>query len=341
MITAPSKPLFWIIGEGGLLGSRVSNAIRSLAPATACWKGLDEKLCWGNPHALTEQLHRAAGEFAAAVRQRGGGWGVIWTAGAGVVGTTEDLLAAETSSWEAVLSVVDRYLVAAQLGPGLVFLTSSAGGVYGNCPDQLITEESQCSPISAYGRNKLRQESVFNAWADAHPEIVCRIGRISNIYGPGQNLAKAQGLVSHISRSLIWQIPIHLYVPLDTIRDYIYVDDCAHHVAYSAAAWLRDARQGMQSMNQRVKIFAAEEPTTVAQIVSEFTRLSIRRHPRVICAPSALGLQQPRRLQFRSNTGPDLRDLRRTTLHVGVSRVHAHQLGLYHSGRLRAPSSHS
>ena len=337
MIAAPPQPLFWIIGEGGLLGSRVSMAIKSQALTAACWKGSGEKLSWGNPHHVSEQLHRAARDFAAAVRERGGGWGVIWTAGAGVVGTTEDLLAAETVTWETVLGVVDRYLVSPQLGPGLVFLSSSAGGVYGNCPDQVITEQSQCSPISAYGRNKLRQESVLNVWADTHPEIVCRIGRLSNIYGPGQNLAKAQGLISHISRSLIWQVPIHLYVPLDTIRDYIYVDDCAHHIARSVTAWLHDARHGAHPTTGRIKIFAAGEPTTIAQIVSEFTRLSIRRHPRVICAPSTLGLQQPRRLQFRSIAEPALGLLPRTTLQVGVSRVHSYQLGLYHRGQLRPP----
>jgi len=336
-MTGRPTSLFWVIGEGGLLGSRVSVAIESQTLTAACWKGSGEKLTWGNPLILSEQLHRAARDFAAAVRQEGGGWGVIWTAGAGVVGTTEDLLIAETITWETVLTLVDRYLVSEGIGPGLVFLSSSAGGVYGNCPDHVITEESQCSPISEYGRNKLRQESVFNSWADSHPEVVCRVGRISNIYGTGQNLAKAQGLVSHISRSLIWQVPIHLYVPLDTIRDYIYVDDCAHHIAHCLSVWLHDARHGIRPKAGRIKIFAAGEPTSVAQIVSEFTRLSIRRHPRVICAPSSLGLQQPRRLQFRSTAGPDLGFLPRTTLHVGVSRVHSHQLGLYHRGQLRPP----
>ena len=341
MITASPPALFWVIGEGGLLGSRLSAVIDAHSPGAACWRGLRGKLSWGSPQALSEQLDRAALDFAAAVRQRGGGWGVIWTAGAGVVGTTEDLLAAETITWETVLGLVERHLVSTKLGPGVVFLSSSAGGVYGSCPDHVITEESRCSPLSAYGRNKLRQESIFNAWADMHPDVVCRIGRISNIYGPGQYLAKAQGLVSHISRSLIWQVPVHLYVPLDTIRDYIYVDDCARDIVHSLAAWLRDPLPGRQSASQRVKLFAAGEPTTVAQIVSEFTRLSIRRHPRVICAPSTLGLQQPRRLQFRSSIGPDLRDLPRTTLHVGVSRVHAHQIGLYHRGALRPPSGRS
>jgi len=338
-MSIPGPTLFWIVGRGGLLGSRLPSAIAAHVPGGECWNAPVAKFSWGAPDLLADQLRESAVEFAAAVRQRGCGWGVIWTAGAGVIGTSEAVLAAETATWEMLLSLLDTWLLDAGLRSGLVFLASSAGGVYGNCPDPLITEMSEGRPMSAYGHNKRRQEEILNTWADGRPEVTCRIGRISNLYGPGQNLAKPQGLISHISRCLIWQQPIHVYVPLDTIRDYIYIDDCARQIACAFVEWLRGGSAQPPSSRDRVKLFAAEEPTTVAQIVGEFTRLSFRRHPRVICAPSVLGLQQPRRLQFQSVVAPCLAAMRRTALQVGISQVHHHQLALYCDGRLAPPAT--
>ena len=329
--------LFWVVGRGGLLGSRLPSAIAAHVPGGACWDPPFPRFSWGTPSVLARQLDASAAEFAANVRRRACRWGVLWTAGAGVIGTSEDVLAAETATWETLLGSLDAHLLEAPRLPGLVFLTSSAGGIYGNCSDPLITERSEGRPMSPYGHNKRRQEEILDRWADERPEITCRIGRISNIYGPGQNLAKPQGLISHVSRCLIWQQPIHIYVPLDTIRDYLYADDCANQIACCAAEWLRvDATQDRLQRN-RVKLFVAEKPTAVAQIIGEFKRLSLRRHPRVICAPSTLGLQQPRRLQFQSGFFPSVSHLAATTLQVGISRVHQHQLAMHRDGRLAAP----
>lgn len=336
-MSGPAPTLVWIIGRGGLLGSRLPSAICAHVPGSECWNGSGAGFSWGSPALLAKQLHACVLEFAAEVRQRGCGWAVVWAAGAGVIGTSEEVLAEETATWELLLALLDTHLLAARLGPGLVFLASSAGGIYGNCSDSLITERSECRPISAYGVNKRRQEEILNAWADGRPEITCRIGRISNLYGPGQNLAKPQGLISHVSRCLIWQSPIHVYVPLDTIRDYLYVDDCARQIAGCLAEWLPRTPPAMHTLSGRVKIFAAEEPATVAQIIGEFTRLSSRRHPRVISAPSNRATQQPRRLQFHSIVTPRVSHLRRASLQVGISQVHHHHLALYRAGRLAAP----
>ena len=56
------------------------------------------------------------------------------------------------------------------------------------------------------------------------------IGRITNVYGPGQNLGKAQGLISQLGKAYLLRQPISLYVSLDTTRDYIFVDDCARMI---------------------------------------------------------------------------------------------------------------
>jgi UDP-glucose 4-epimerase len=140
-----------------------------------------------------------------------------------------------------------------------------------------------------------------------------------------------------MSRCLVWQRPIQIYVPLDTIRDYLHADDCARQIAHCLAAWLRRAPPSPAEPRGTIKLLAAQQATSVARLVQIFSRLATRRHPRVICAPRALGVQQPRRLEFRSRALPDLSALRPLPLHIGISQVHRHHLELYRQGRLPAP----
>ena len=56
------------------------------------------------------------------------------------------------------------------------------------------------------------------------------IGRIANLYGPGQDPTKAQGLVSQLCRAHLERRPTSIYVSLDTARDYLFVDDAARLV---------------------------------------------------------------------------------------------------------------
>ena len=59
-----------------------------------------------------------------------------------------------------------------------VGFASSGGGVYGNNPDQPLTEDSLCFPISDYGRNKLRQERLLLEWAQGLGKVSTLIARI-------------------------------------------------------------------------------------------------------------------------------------------------------------------
>jgi len=339
-MTPPGRSLYWIVGSGGLLGSCLRAEISRKMNGSQYWVPQFKQFSWNSPIQLQQEFAESAYQFGRVVREHSdeSGWGVVWTAGAGVIGTSEQGLAAETATFQLLLNMVDSHVLNKSPGPGLVFLSSSAGGLYGNCPDQTITELSECRPISEYGANKRRQEELLNAWADDRPQVTCRIGRISNLYGKGQNLSKPQGLMSHISKCHIWQRPIHIYVPLDTIRDYIHVDDCARQIACCLRNWMVASKAKGES---RVKIFAAEQPTSVAEIVGSFARLASRRRPRVICAPSALGLQQPRRLLFRSIVAPCVKALPKTALQVGLNQLHLHQIALYNQGRLAPPHAKS
>ncbi|MCU1280464.1 MAG: hypothetical protein JWM53_4010, partial [bacterium] len=234
---------------------------------------------------------------------------------------------AETAALDVALAAIERHLVRPG-AVGALFVASSAGGVYGSNFQQPLDESSAPAPISDYGRNKLVQEDKARAWA-ARTGTRLLIGRLANLYGPGQKLDKPQGFISQLSRCLIFHRPVHVYVPLDTRRDFLFVTDCAREVA-RALGLLVAGGDGVVT-----KIFASERTVSLARVIGIYTQL-LPHHPRVICAPQPVSAQQPRALQYRSAVWRE-EDPRRTELDVGIVRVHAHNLALHRVGRLPPP----
>ena len=143
------------------------------------------------------------------------------------------------------------------------------------------------------------------------------VGRISNLYGPGQNLAKPQGLVSHICRAQLSGQPISVYVSLDTIRDYLFVDD--------AAALICDGldRLGSEPAGTAVtKILASQRGVTVGALLAECRRL-FKRAPRVVLGSSPFAKLQVRDLRMRSVVWPELDRRALTPLPVGIDATAA------------------
>jgi UDP-glucose 4-epimerase len=269
---------------------------------------LTAPVSWDDPH-------RAAGNLKAGVQQlractAGGPWNVIWVAGAGVVGTSQSELAQEHEQFVGLLEALGD---TPPDGPGTIFLASSAGGVYAGSSGPPYTEHSEPLPLAPYGFNKLRMEATVLEFAEQQRLSVV-IGRIANLYGPGQNLSKPQGLISQLARAHLLRQPLSLYVSADTTRDYLYVGDCAEMVLSTletATAHPDAARRVM------IKILASEAPTTIAAVLAEFQRLVKRRLP-VILADSPNRRFQVRDLRLKSVMSPYLRRHARTTLAAGI-----------------------
>lgn len=323
-----SAPLAWVIGQGGLLGSHLATALRASSGQAECWAGPVEPFQWDDPVRLTQQFEVSLGRFAAAIAEAKRPWIIAWAAGAVVVGSAPATLTREEETWALFLGLLERRSwILGDQAPGLLFLASSAGGVYGNSRDQPITESSACLPISDYGRAKLRMEATLAWRAQGRPYL---IGRFSNLFGVGQNLRKRQGLISYLSRCLIYNVPAHIYVPLDTTRDYLFAPDAAHQVVQHLL------HPGMGHGDARIKLFVDGRPASVGRIVGIFRRIA-RRSPRMIMRPIALGRNQPRMLAFRSVFRPELPSPLRTDLDVGIALTHQHQRALFAQGRLPPP----
>jgi len=310
----------WVIGASGLLGRQVLTSARSRGHAL-----LHPPIPWED-HVLADaaleagvgQFHDEAGDDR---------WNLIWVAGAGVVGTSEVTLAEEHNRFARLLATVGERLPS---GPGAVFLASSAGGVYAGSSGPPFTERSEPRALAPYGANKLRMEATLRAFVEQHP-VSAVIGRIANLYGPGQNLAKPQGLISQLARAHLLRQPLSLYVSPDTTRDYLYVKDCAEMVI----EMLPSAAAGADLPGRTItKILAAETPTTIAALLAEFRRLVKRRLP-IVLADSPNRRFQVRDLRLKSVVPPDLHGYARTTLATGIDATISDLAGQLRLGTLQ------
>ena len=323
--------LVWVVGRGGLVGSQIERLVLREIPNATCWVPASPGFPWNEPTRLAHELGKAARAFSQAAREREAAWMALWCAGAGGVGTPPEALRRETDALQQLLG----YLSAGQAQepkpfPGLLLLCSSAGGVYGSSVDLPLTEDSRCSPISEYGRNKLRQEEHVLRWVEETPGVSCLIARISNLYGPGQRLTRPQGLIGRLSQNIVYRRPLNIYVPLDTLRDYLYVDDAARYILRCLARLRQSDRRASV-----VKIFAAEHSISIAAVIGIFFRV-VKRPARVLCMPHAMNPQQPGRLRFRSRLWTDLAPPA-LDLAAGVRAVYQYHLSLFQLGRLPPP----
>jgi UDP-glucose 4-epimerase len=323
--------LSWVVGRGGLLGRHIERALLA-ADTRAETLRPSGPIPWHDGPEAALRLELEAARFLDRAARSGAPWRLLWCAGTSGIATTPTVLALETSLLSRILDVVARHVSTdpALASAGTLFFASSAGGVYaGGAPpfDELSPEH----PLAPYGREKLVQEELVANLSAAHGVDVL-VARISNLYGPGQTLTKPQGLVAHVGRAALLREPVSIWVPLDTIRDYLFAAD-AGRMAVAAIERREDARHRGEQARTTTKIFASEVETTVASVLATW-RQTMRRPLRVALGSSAVGNLQPRVLSFRSRVWPDLRG-QPTLLRLGVAALHRDQLARMQAAGLR------
>ncbi|MGY0387818.1 NAD-dependent epimerase/dehydratase family protein [Nocardioides sp. WG-D5] len=322
---SPSGPPTLVVGGGGLLGRHVRTAFeRSGAPVRTA------SVPWHDPIAARAVLRSELAAFLGSAPD--GRVNIAWCAGAGFVATPADELETEVSLFRDVLADLRAALrPATQLA---FFFASSAGGVYAGSADPPFTELSEARPLVAYGRAKLAMEEALTAFC-AETGSVALLGRITNLYGPGQKLSKPQGLVSQLCLAQLRGTPLPVWVSFDTIRDYLYVGDCAEMVV--------EALDGLHEQVERagsnavVKILATGNGVTLAAVIGEINRV-FRRRAR-LRIPGAGTPGQVRDLRVRSVVWPELDQRTQTPFAVGVRRI-ADEIALAYSAATSALPTH-
>jgi UDP-glucose 4-epimerase len=286
-----------------------------------------ERLRWGNPAELEAQLASSLREFARAAAR--GSWEIYWAAGASAMASPTESVAAETRALALLLDLL-RAEAGLQGTHGSFAFASSAGAIYAGASGAVVDEASPPTPTTPYAWAKLEQEEQVKSFAGTRPGTNALIARLSTLYGSGQAQDKPQGLIAHMARSLVRQRVLNIYVPLDTVRDYMTADD-------AAGAMIAGLRAGAHTAGARMQIIASERPTTIAEIVGVFKRLA-RRAPRIVASTNHLTERYPRQVQFRSVVRGESPRPPRTTLLVGIHDVlRAERAAFVAGARARRP----
>lgn len=105
------------------------------------------------------------------------------------------------------------------------FIYASTMSVYGQQPDQIISETTSTIPKSFYAVGKLASENYLRIYNQEYG-LACTALRLFNVYGAGQNLENLkQGMVSIFLAQALKNKHIMIKGSRDRFRDFVYIDD--------------------------------------------------------------------------------------------------------------------
>jgi UDP-glucose 4-epimerase len=307
VVTGAARRRHLVVGAGGLLGGAVVAALEA--------DGRDvtrARVPWHDPSAAVSVLSSLVRDLLV----DGAPWSLIWAAGAGVVASGADARAEERSVVARVLSEVAAAIAAdpARASRGSVFVASSAGGTFAGSVGAPFDETTEARPLAPYGWSKLAVETLFRDWS-AKTGVPVVIGRYSNLYGPGQDLSKAQGLVSQLCLAHLQGRPSSIYVPIDTIRDYLFVDDAAAMTVEAV-----DRAAALPAGTVVLKVLASQQGVTIGSLISELQRI-VKRKPRIVMGSHFTASVQAPDLRFGSVVWPEIDRRMLTPLPAGIHRT--------------------
>ena len=136
---------------------------------------------------------------------------------------------------------------------------SSTAAVYGECEDEVLTEQSTLGPINAYGKSKLMVEEILKEYCRAY-EFNCTVLRYFNASGAGYDVGELHSPETHLIPLVLFtalRVREKIYIFGDDynttdgtcIRDYVHVLDLAqaHHLALQAIQ--EKKHQGLHTYN--------------------------------------------------------------------------------------------
>lgn len=293
----------WVIGAGGLFGSAL---VRDAAEFG--WTLFrSDSIPWDDPDATIDAIITGRKQFAEALNP-GEAYAIAWSAGRATTSNSQAAANLELSVFVKSLQALKELF--ATHPEGKFLLASSAGGVYAGSDEPPFSSSTTPKPIGTYGHLKLDQELATRDLATVAKAVV--IARIANLYGPGQDLTKLQGLISRLALASINRTSVTMFVPLDTLRDFIHVNDAS----WLTLHWLTSSHPGRQT-----KVIASGQPVTLGYIISQMRAITR------VALPVANGFHPAaaaQALDLRLQPDYDLPALNHPTvpLPVGLKLVH-------------------
>jgi len=297
--------LIWVIGSGGLLGKALLSELSKSKDAL-----FDPliKFNWDNPKIACEQLRYAANQFSLQANKRS--WKIYWAAGKGNMHSNKIALKDEEIILEKlVLTLLNNPNL--NLSTGTFVFASSAGAIYAGVQEGVISESTNPVPINEYGKTKLLQESLIKALNKNGQGATVIACRISTIYGFKPKSEKHQGLIVEIIRKILLNQVVHIYVPLETMRDYISASDAARQMINVAELRVK------KNLGIYVHIIAFGTSVSVAQILAILKRIC-KRNLRIVTKADIKSKQYQPIVQFKSEINIDSSIPNKTNLIEGM-----------------------
>jgi len=275
----PGKSL-WILGHGGFLGSALAREA-SLIGYRVFTK---VPVPWGDETERLSTLVSLATDFAEFAK--GSVIRIIWAAGSQGVADSQPGVSAELDSFRDFVTAISGVQA---LQGARVTVVSSAGGVYSGSSAPPFTALSPVMAINQYGRNKIAVEEV--AVGQLSTGFRLHIARVTNLYGPWPG--PRQGLINRLCTAAATREALQIYVPLDTVRDYIYVGDAAQLILFE----LNRVADSEGSKLGSVSLIGSGENTSIGSAIATVSNVTRRKVPVTMAVLDSTHLQ-PRDLRM-------------------------------------------
>jgi UDP-glucose 4-epimerase len=274
LLTQGQNRSLWILGHGGFLGSAVARE----ASAQGYKVFPQVSIPWVDPDTRSLVLNEIAKQFAVFACESEPT--IIWAAGAQGVESSQGGISTELDSFHDFVNVISRVH---GLHGSTVAIVSSAGGVYSGSPEPPFNSASPVNAINQYGLNKIAIEEIAATRLSENFRV--QIARVTNLYGPWPGLR--QGLINRLCTAAATREALQIYVPLDTVRDYIYVDDAAQLLLLE----LDFARSSRPATQLSASLIGSSENSSIGSVIDTVTHVTHRKVPVTMARLAATQLQ--------------------------------------------------
>lgn len=230
---APDPERILIVG-GGLIGTETALVLRAAGhPVRVLSRTLGTRLTELAGDVGIELIEAEVGTGRALAEAVGDADAVLCLAGS----STPAVAAADPDgALEGSLSPVLAVLESARdAGVARVVVASSGGTIYGAGAATPTSEDQPLRPSSLHGVNYLAVEA-FAGFYRREVGMDVTVLRFSNVYGPGAEPRRGQGVISAWCRALALGQRIVLIGPDTARRDFVFVTDAAEAIRVALAA---------------------------------------------------------------------------------------------------------
>lgn len=293
----------WILGQGGFFGSALSRQATEFGFSVFPTAGIQ----WTDPQRRVSDLSTLAFQFANFAL--GTLPTIVWAAGASGVAGAKSKDHGEVESFRDFVKAVTAV---ESLESSAITIISSAGGVYGGSGNPPFDIHSPTSAINQYGADKMEIEQITQT--ELVPHFAVHIARLTNLYGPWPG--SRQGLINRLCTAAATREAIQIYVPLDTVRDYIYIEDAAKLLLLE----LQATRAYRGSGNPTFALVGSGENVSVGAAINTVSQVARRRIPVTVAILEETALQ-PRDLRMNPSWYQRGVDFSPLTLSQGTKRL--------------------